>query len=54
MKIKISQFPPKPFPPLFPEQEIDIPDPPEPKSLTVGIPPSISISFDIQRDSQAK
>jgi hypothetical protein len=52
MKIKLPQFPPKPLPPLFPEQEIDIPDFPKPNSVTVGIPPSVSVSFDIrQRDS---
>ena len=47
MKIKLPQFPPKPLTPLFPEQEIDIPDLPKPSGVTVGIPPSISVSFDI-------
>ena len=50
MKIKLPQFPPRPLPPLFPEQEIDIPDPPKPNSVTVGIPPSISVSFDIKHN----
>ena len=47
MRIKLPQFPPKPLTPLFPEQEIDIPDLPKPSGVTVGIPPSISVSFDI-------
>jgi len=54
MKIKIPQFPPKPLPPLLPGQEIDLPDPPKPKSLTLGLPPSVSISFDIEQGGQGK
>lgn len=50
MKIKIPQFPPRPFPPFLPEQQIDIPDLPQPKTLTIGIPPSASVSFDIRQD----
>lgn len=48
MKIKIPQFPPKPLPPLLPEQEIEIPDPPKPNTVTIGVPPSVSVSFSIE------
>lgn len=51
MKVKMPQFPPKPLPPLFPEQQIEIPDPPKPKVVTVGFPPSISVSFNIDDHS---
>lgn len=54
MKINIPQFPPKPLPPLLPEQEINVLELPRPKSLTVGIPPSISVSFDIERGAKDK
>ncbi len=54
MRVTIPQFPPKllPFlPPLIPEMHVELPGPPKPSSLTLGYPPSVSVTFDMESGS---